>query len=283
MKGIYKITSPTNKIYIGQAVNLTDRRKDYESYNCKAQRHLYNSLKKYGFENHIFEILIGGDFSLQELNELEVKYIKEYNSYRGWTENGMNLTTGGDQYERCEESKRIISESLKKFHAEVGHSEETKKKIANTLTGKKLSEETISKQRISNKKYWDNVGRPYKDKLRKKKEKNSLIREQKKLRNLQIVDDLKSGIRQDIIAEKYSLSPSVITELKKKNNVQIETNMRRGQNNNFSKLTEQQVKEIKILLKNKTKQQEIADLYSVKLRTIKAISSGQNWSHITIE
>lgn len=284
MTGIYKITSPSGRIYIGQAINLDDRRKDYESYNCKAQRLLYNSLKKHGFEQHLFEIVIEGEFSIQELNELEIKYVKEFNSFRGWTEKGMNLTTGGARCERCDESKKMISESLRKFHAEIGHSKETKKKIAITLTGKKLSEETINKQRVSNKKYWDNVGRPHKDKLRRKKEKNNLIREQKKLRNQQIVDDLKAGIRQDIIAEKYNLSASVITQLKKKYCPEVDNReIRKGENNNFSKLSEQQVKEIKILLKNKTKQQEIADLYNVKLRTIKAIRSGQNWSHITIE
>lgn len=284
MTGIYKITSPSGRVYVGQTVNLDDRRKDYVAYNCKAQRLLYNSLKKHSFEQHLFEIVIEGEFSIYELNELEIKYVKEFNSFRGWSEKGMNLTTGGDRCERCEESKKMISVSLRKFHAEIGHSDETKKKIATALTGKKLSEETVSKQRVSNKKYWDNAGRPHKDKLRKKKERNSLIRQQKAIRNQQIIVDLKSGIRQDIIAEKYGLSPSAITELKKKHCPEVDNReIKKGENNNFSKLSEQQVKEIKILLKNKTKQQGIADLYNVKLRTIKAIQSGQNWSHIKLE
>lgn len=286
MKGIYKITSPTGKIYIGQAVNLDNRRKDYESYNCKAQRYLYSSLKKYGFEQHLFEIIIEGEFTLEELNRLEVKYIKEFNSFRGWTKMGMNLTTGGDNCERYEGSKKLISESLKKYHSEIGHSEETKARIANSLRGMKQSLETIEKRNRSRKETLIKMAHAKPKSLynrNKKKDKNNLIRQQKEIRNQQIVGDIKSGIRQDIIAEKYNLSPSVITQLKKKYNIQVETNIRRGQNNNFSKLTEQQVREIKKMLQDRVRHREIAELYNVTVRTIKAIKSGQNWSHITIE
>jgi len=56
--GIYKITSPSNKTYIGQSVNIEKRWKDnYKTLNCKQQVRLYYSLKKYGAENHIFEII----------------------------------------------------------------------------------------------------------------------------------------------------------------------------------------------------------------------------------
>lgn len=58
MIGVYKIVSPINKIYIGQSINIERRwKKDYFSLKCKSQTKLYNSLKKYGPENHIFEIL----------------------------------------------------------------------------------------------------------------------------------------------------------------------------------------------------------------------------------
>lgn len=155
---------------------------------------------------------------------------------------------------------------------------------AGNCLGVKQSEETKEKRKLSNSKYWDSIGRKHKDKLRLVKKQNALIKQQKEQRNLQIIEDLKSGVRQDMIAKKYNLSPSAITELKKKycpelNNKEI----RKGSNNNFSKLTEEKVKEIKYLLKDKVKQQIIANKYNVKLRTIKAIQSGQNWNHIKIE
>jgi group I intron endonuclease len=57
MVGIYKISSPSNKIYIGQSINIERRWKEYKNLYCTNQRKLYFSLKKYGVENHIFEIL----------------------------------------------------------------------------------------------------------------------------------------------------------------------------------------------------------------------------------
>lgn len=35
MIGIYKITSPSTRIYIGQSLNLESRVKNYEKLNCK--------------------------------------------------------------------------------------------------------------------------------------------------------------------------------------------------------------------------------------------------------
>jgi group I intron endonuclease len=57
MIGIYKILSPSNKIYIGQSVNIERRWKEYKNLYCINQRKLYFSLKKHGVENHVFEIL----------------------------------------------------------------------------------------------------------------------------------------------------------------------------------------------------------------------------------
>ena len=59
MIGIYKITSPSNKVYIGQSVNIQKRFRDYKSLkrSIKQQPRLYNSFVKYGVNNHLFEIL----------------------------------------------------------------------------------------------------------------------------------------------------------------------------------------------------------------------------------
>lgn len=56
--GIYKITSPSGKIYIGQSVDIENRFKTYLRYSCKSQPKLLASLKSYGSENHIYEILL---------------------------------------------------------------------------------------------------------------------------------------------------------------------------------------------------------------------------------
>ena len=77
MVGIYKITSPTNKIYIGQSINIERRWNEYKKYYCKTQPKLYFSLKKYGHERHIFEIIEECDESILLPKEI---YWKEYYS-----------------------------------------------------------------------------------------------------------------------------------------------------------------------------------------------------------
>ena len=58
MIGIYKITSPSSRIYIGQSKALRKRRRQYSTLvNCKNQTRLYASLVKYGFSQHIFEVI----------------------------------------------------------------------------------------------------------------------------------------------------------------------------------------------------------------------------------
>lgn len=75
--GIYKITSPSGKIYIGQAVNVEARRKLYRrlASNIKPQIALYRSLLKYGFDAHDFDII--ESCPINKLNERE-RYWQDY-------------------------------------------------------------------------------------------------------------------------------------------------------------------------------------------------------------
>jgi group I intron endonuclease len=91
MIGIYKITNPKNKIYIGKSKNIETRFKSYgKLQHCYQQIKLYNSLKKYGPENHKFEII--EECFMEQLNEREIYWINMFNSIKI----GLNLTEGGD-------------------------------------------------------------------------------------------------------------------------------------------------------------------------------------------
>jgi group I intron endonuclease len=74
--GIYKIISPSKKIYIGQSIDVYNRWRLYSLINCKGQPKLYNSLKKHGFEKHVFEII--EECSLEQLDEREIFWKKHY-------------------------------------------------------------------------------------------------------------------------------------------------------------------------------------------------------------
>lgn len=77
---IYKITSPSGKIYIGQTNNFSVRYSHYKTLHCKGQVHLYNSLVKHGFDSHTFEILheLPFDASQEVVNNYEDFYLKHF-------------------------------------------------------------------------------------------------------------------------------------------------------------------------------------------------------------
>lgn len=121
---IYKIKSPTGKIYIGQSGNIERRIKVYERLHCKNQIKLYNSLLKYGWVNHDFsiieEVFIGDKKSI--INEREIYWIEKFDSFK----NGLNCNIGGNG------------------NIGIIHSNETKKKISDTLKRKYESGEIIT-------------------------------------------------------------------------------------------------------------------------------------------
>lgn len=73
--GIYKIINPNNKIYIGQSTNIEKRKNDYKKLHCKSQKIIYSSIKKHGWDNHIFEIIEECD--IKDLNHRE-RYWQDY-------------------------------------------------------------------------------------------------------------------------------------------------------------------------------------------------------------
>jgi group I intron endonuclease len=121
--GIYKITSPSGKIYIGQSYNIYKRWKGYKKDNVKNQRKLYHSFLKYGVENHKFEVI--HTCKEEELNTLEEKYVLEFKC----VEEGLNIRYGGGNKGKL--------------------SSEYKDKIRNKLKGTKRSEESIKKHRLT--------------------------------------------------------------------------------------------------------------------------------------
>jgi group I intron endonuclease len=106
MMGVYKITNPTGKIYIGKSIDIEKRHYQYKKGHVKSQTALYNSIKKYGWESHKVEILI--ECEEDKLNLLEEYYINYYNS----VEKGLNLTYGGDGGRKSDITKQRISKSM---------------------------------------------------------------------------------------------------------------------------------------------------------------------------
>lgn len=124
--GIYRLTSPNGKVYIGQSIDLDKRLCKYKNLNCKVQTKIYRAILKYGWDNFKVDILWSTDDDTNItyiLNQLEEDFVNLYDS----VENGYNCRYGGGSKGK--------------------HSEESKEKMRIAATGKKASEETKEKMR----------------------------------------------------------------------------------------------------------------------------------------
>jgi group I intron endonuclease len=93
---IYKISSPSGRLYIGQTQNL---RKRINSYKCDIKKNrkeikLHNSLRKYSWDAHILEVIEKVEDCL--LDEREIYWIAFYKTYCYEYPRGLNMTKGGD-------------------------------------------------------------------------------------------------------------------------------------------------------------------------------------------
>ncbi len=157
MVGIYKITSPSNKIYIGQSWNISSRIGSYKSVKCKGQPKLYESLKKYGWESHSFEIVheLPEDVDQYTLDSYETLYFNLYSDCRFVM---MNVREPGKGGKLSQSTKKILSlvNTGKKYSDEV-NKKKGKSGVLNGMYGKvsPLKGKTVSSDRLNKvKEYW---------------------------------------------------------------------------------------------------------------------------------
>lgn len=120
--GIYKITSPNGKIYIGESSDINTRKYYYKIISCNKQVKLYNSLKKYGWDSHIFEVLEECEF--EDLLCRERYWQDFYDVLNG----GLNC-----ELTNCGDKKRVLSQESKDKISKANSGEN------NGMFGKKLS------------------------------------------------------------------------------------------------------------------------------------------------
>jgi group I intron endonuclease len=156
---VYKITSPSGKIYIGSSVNYKKRLTQYKGTGAKTQTILYNSFAKHGFDNHVFEIV---ELCTKEnVLERELYYGLLYEVLG---EKGLNckLPKFGDKYQNTRQETidkmkqwKPSEDTIAKMKAaqtkrakEQPVSDETKQKLREANLGKKASDETKKKMSL---------------------------------------------------------------------------------------------------------------------------------------
>jgi group I intron endonuclease len=184
-KGVYCLTSPSGKRYVGIGMGkggIYKRWNDYKRLNCKNQTKLYHALKKYGPENFKYEVVL-------ETDDIDNAYRSEMYLIDIWNlqndNYGYNISEGGKgnsghkKSEECRinhskkmtgricspEQKAKMSNSMKEFykssksnklrelisklHTGKVMSEEARKRMSEIKKGKPLSEEHIEAMRIA--------------------------------------------------------------------------------------------------------------------------------------
>lgn len=195
--GIYKITSPNGRVYIGQSANILDRWRRYKRLGCKSQQLLYNSLLKHGVKSHTFEIIEHCDF--EDLLCRERHWQDFYDVLD--RAKGLNLLLSECGLKKQETSletreKRRIANTGKNSHMfnKTGalhhfygktHTEETKKKISDNRKGKGITKGEAN----------HNFGKKHSEETKTKK-RNCMLARYSDLNNLEIkiVLDLSTGI-----------------------------------------------------------------------------------------
>lgn len=118
---IYKYTSPSGKVYIGQTIDEKGRKNKHRYDSQNPVTYFDRAKAKYGFDNFQYEVLFRLHSDNKKaidivLDAVERFFIKKYDSTN--PDKGYNLTTGGGgtrgySYDFTEDHKKKISEALK--------------------------------------------------------------------------------------------------------------------------------------------------------------------------
>lgn len=130
--GIYKITSPSGHVYIGQSVNIEKRWK-FHYYNKNNKTPIVRSLNKHGYTNHYFNICheLPTDATKETFCQYEQLYIDLYRDAGVVLLNANPASYSMKGFKHTDEFKRNSSEIRKGWKS--------------PMEGKKHTPESISK------------------------------------------------------------------------------------------------------------------------------------------
>lgn len=133
---IYKITSPSGRVYIGRTCNPKKRLRHYQYGDHKGQTRISASIMKYGWDKHLVETIDSFSGTNGFAAGKEIFWIRSYMcNYSKWPYvGGLNLTDGGEGFlgYKLTDAQRIArSEWAKQYFMKNG----------GTNKGRQMSEE----------------------------------------------------------------------------------------------------------------------------------------------
>ncbi len=147
---VYKHTCPNGKMYVGITSRSVSERWGKYGYRYKKNRHFWNAIMKYGWDNIKHEIL-ATNLTLEEAGKLEQSLIQQYQLMD--RRFGYNNTSGGEVGFPSDE----VRVRLKQIAIEHSQDPEFCKKISNGLKGHIVTEECKRKRRLTAAVYFGRV------------------------------------------------------------------------------------------------------------------------------
>lgn len=153
---VYKHICPNSKVYIGITSRDEKKRWGFKGNGYKNNKHFYNAIQKYGWENIIHEIVFD-NLTMEQAFEKERKLIELYKSTN--RKYGYNHSIGGEIGPKgCKHTKEMNkrkSEYMKKhpnkgqFKKGMLYGKQFKKNNVPWNKNRKMTNEEIEKNRIS--------------------------------------------------------------------------------------------------------------------------------------
>ena len=150
--GIYILTSPSVKQYVGRDVNLPHRATQHLRGKEPTCPRIHNAIKKYGADTFSVEIIRYPGISQEALNAVERWWIRRLQTL---SPSGCNPTEGGDGVIASEETRQKISKKAsqrveERTHNLLGNSNPVHKRIADgthNFLGGDIARRTTQKRR----------------------------------------------------------------------------------------------------------------------------------------
>lgn len=178
-----------------------------------------------------------------------------------------------DKHDKLIEREQFWIDKTKCYDNSIGYNIS---KTARTNLGAELSDETKRKISIANK------GRKHTLQSRLNMAKSKIgVKQSKEQVESRMKSIILNGSRKGENHHFYGKSHS--EEMKQKIS-DSHKGKHIGTNNNFSKLDEEKVKRIKLLLRDgRMSQGEIAKMFNIKQQNVSSIKRGNTWSHVSVE
>jgi len=197
---IYKIINQINKKeYVGCTITTLKKRFEEHAWRCvktDSNTKFCNSVRKYGFENFVIELIEECDANV--IYDRERYYIDLFKTY----EIGLNSTVGCEGclgYKHSKEIREKISKIIKDGRSHKG-------KTYEEIYGDRVNEEKEIRRR-SVKKNWDNLSED------KKKERTKKLQETTQIKSkygIELVSEIKNKIKQGLTYKQFKeLYPEV--------------------------------------------------------------------------